>query len=67
MEIKELLKSHPSTWTDEDIQSATDEETRRVLRIAHQSGNSESYINGLETGHAIGTHYVLEMVRNFLS
>jgi len=67
MEIKELLKKHPSQWTDADIQSATDDETKRVRAIADQSGNTASYINGLEAGHAIGTHYVLEMVRNFLS
>lgn len=46
---------------------ATDEETRRVRAIAEKSVNAESYINGLEAGHSIGTHYVLKMVRNYLS
>jgi hypothetical protein len=67
MKISELLKKHPSQWTDADIQLATDEETRRVRAIAEKSGNAESYINGLEAGHSIGTHYVLKMVRNYLS
>lgn len=67
MEISELLKKHPSQWTDEDIQLATDEATRRTRAIADKSGNSESHINGLEAGYSIGTRYILEMVRAYLS
>lgn len=67
MEISELLKKHPSQWTDEDIQLATYEETRMARAVADKSGNSESYINGLEAGYSIGTRYVLEMVRDHFS
>ena len=43
MKISELLKKHPSQWTDADIQLAADEETRRVRAIAEKSGWSYAF------------------------
>lgn len=66
MSLEELLKKHPSTWTDDDVAMVDAYETKRIDEILSNAEHERLYSAGIRAGHSIAMVYVLEHVKAML-